>query len=188
MNVDSVKKRWKYLKDCYMKDKKKRNEYVASGSASTSKRKSTFKFSEAMSFLSDSMEPRPTSSTLSSTNEGGPPTPPSPIEPVSSAPLHVSTVSTHNASASPASNFSNKTNENSSKRKKSDSTKNEKDPLEEAFIAAVIKEPEGKDSVHHFVMRLAEGLRKLPPRERAKLEIEFLTKIMEVEDRLGLNQ
>lgn len=42
-----------------MKDKKKRNEYVASGSASTSKRKNTFRFSEAMSFLSDCTEPRP---------------------------------------------------------------------------------------------------------------------------------
>lgn len=59
MDVDSVKKRWKYLKDCYMKDRKKTNEYVASGSASTSKRKSTFRFNSAMSFLSDCIEPRP---------------------------------------------------------------------------------------------------------------------------------
>jgi len=59
MDVDGVKKRWKYLKDCYMKDRKKTNKYVASGSASTSKCKSTFRFSEAMSFLNDCMEPKP---------------------------------------------------------------------------------------------------------------------------------
>ena len=42
-----------------MRDKKKINSYVASGSASIAKRKSTFRFSEAMSFLNDSMEPKP---------------------------------------------------------------------------------------------------------------------------------
>lgn len=69
--------------------------------------------------------------------------------------------------------------------KKSDSTKN-RDHLEEAFIAAVMSEPTGKmDSVDYFVLRLAEGLRKLPYRDRAKLEIEFLSRIMKVQAKLG---
>lgn len=58
--------------------------------------------------------------------------------------------------------------------------------MEKAFIAAVMSEPTGKmDSVDHFVLRLAEGLRKLPYRERAKLEIKFLSRIMEVQEKLG---
>jgi len=64
--------------------------------------------------------------------------------------------------------------------------KNDKDHLEETFIAAVMNEPAGKmDSVDHFAMRLADGLRKLPYIERAKLEIEFLSRILEVQERLG---
>lgn len=66
------------------------------------------------------------------------------------------------------------------------STKNDKDHLEEAFIAAVMNEPARKmDSVDHFAMRLADGLRKLTYIERAKLEIEFLSRILEVQERLG---
>jgi len=58
--------------------------------------------------------------------------------------------------------------------------------LEDAFVAAVMSDPAGKmDSVDHFVLRLAEGLRKLPYKERAKLEIEFLSRIMEIQERLG---
>lgn len=182
MDVDTIKKRWKYLKDCYMKDRKKTNEYVASGSASTSKRKSTFRFSQAMSFLSDCIEPRPTSSTLP-INEGEPP-----IRIQSASPQSCAS----NQSASPyspssANVYSTSNCSNSSKRKRLDSTKNDKDHLEESFIAAIMNEPTGKmDSVDHFALRLADGLRKLPYRERAKLEIEFLSRILEVQERLNI--
>lgn len=58
--------------------------------------------------------------------------------------------------------------------------------LEEAFIAALMSEPSGKmDSADHFALRLAEGLRKLPNRERAKIEIEFLSRLLEVQEQLG---
>ncbi|XP_071554357.1 uncharacterized protein [Temnothorax nylanderi] len=128
-----------------------------------------------MSFLSNSMEPRPTSSTLSTNESGPPPTPPSPIEPVS-VPLYVST---HSALESPASTCSNNANVNSSKRKKIH--------LEEADSTTVVNKPAEKNGVYHFVMRLAGGLRRLSSRERAKLEIEFLSKIMEVKERLELD-
>jgi len=56
--MDVAKKRWKYLKDCYTKEKKKINEYIPSGSAVPPTRKSAFRFYETMSFLSDCMETR----------------------------------------------------------------------------------------------------------------------------------
>lgn len=58
MDVATIKKRWKYLKDCYIKDKKKNNQYIPSGSAAPAARKSSFRFYEAMSFLSDCTETR----------------------------------------------------------------------------------------------------------------------------------
>jgi len=35
-----------------------------------------------------------------------------------------------------------------------------------------------------FMLRLAEGMRRLPYMERSKLELEFLTKLRETEERL----
>lgn len=37
-----------------------------------------------------------------------------------------------------------------------------------------------------FMLRLAEGMRRLPYRERSELELEFLMKLRETEERLGL--
>lgn len=36
-----------------------------------------------------------------------------------------------------------------------------------------------------FMLRLAEGMRRLPYKERANLELQFLTILRETEDRLG---
>lgn len=58
MDVATAKKRWKYLKNCYAKEKKKNNEYIPSGSAAPPIRKSASRFYEAMNFLSDCMEMR----------------------------------------------------------------------------------------------------------------------------------
>lgn len=40
--------------------------------------------------------------------------------------------------------------------------------------------------VDGFMLRLAERMRRLPYRERSKLELEFLMKLRETEERLGL--
>ncbi|XP_071554358.1 uncharacterized protein [Temnothorax nylanderi] len=132
-----------------------------------------------MSFLSDSMKPRPTSSTLF-TNKGEPS--PSPIEPVS-APFNVST---HNALETSASTCSNNANVNSSKGKKIEDTE-DKNHSEEAVRTAVVNEPAEKDDEYDFAMRLAADLRRLPSRERAKLKNKFLSKIMKVKEKLGLD-
>lgn len=36
------------------------------------------------------------------------------------------------------------------------------------------------------MLHLSEGMRKLPYKERSKLEIEFLSRLREVEEELGL--
>ncbi|XP_024873833.1 uncharacterized protein LOC112455833 [Temnothorax curvispinosus] len=161
MDVEDVKDRWRILRDSYVRDWRRINKNVASG-ASTPKSESSFRFSKAMSFLADTMKPRPTSSEPSSST----------IEPVlvSSQPVYV----TNNA------------NENSSKRKRIED-KEDKNYSEEAVRTAVVNEPAEKDEVYHFAMRLAEGLRRLPHRERAELQTEFLNKIMEVEKKLELD-
>lgn len=56
--------------------------------------------------------------------------------------------------------------------------------LDEAFITA-LNEPVQSDPIHGYVLSLADGLRRLPYKERAKLQIEFLSRVMEVQTRLG---
>lgn len=60
-NIMEIKKHWKYLKDCYTKEKSKRNQYVPSGSAGKPKNSKTdgFRFYEQMRFLDDCLEHRP---------------------------------------------------------------------------------------------------------------------------------
>ncbi|KYN06773.1 hypothetical protein ALC62_02273, partial [Cyphomyrmex costatus] len=50
-----IKQRWRYLRDCYIKAKKKEHQYVPSGSATdVSLRKRTlFRFYQQMKFLND---------------------------------------------------------------------------------------------------------------------------------------
>ncbi|KYN23116.1 hypothetical protein ALC57_04901 [Trachymyrmex cornetzi] len=55
LSIDEAKRRWRYLRDCYMKAKKKEHEYTPSGSAADEslKKKSLFKFFLQMQFLDD---------------------------------------------------------------------------------------------------------------------------------------
>lgn len=58
------------------------------------------------------------------------------------------------------------------------------DALQAAFIEALNETPaQPSDAVDGFLMRLGEGMRKLPYRERAKLEITYLTLLSEAEER-----
>lgn len=58
----------------------------------------------------------------------------------------------------------------------------------ESFIATLMAEPMTQnDLTSGFVLSLAEGLRRLPYKERAKLQIEFLSRVMEIQNRLGNN-
>lgn len=66
-SIKDLQKRWKYLRDCYMRSKRKMKEYVPSGSAASASAnlKSNFKFFELMKPLDDTFQTKLTVSTLS---------------------------------------------------------------------------------------------------------------------------
>lgn len=55
------------------------------------------------------------------------------------------------------------------------------DKCEEILIEA-LKENKEPSPIDGFVLRLAEGLRRLSYKQRLKLEIEILTKLYEIEE------
>ncbi|XP_071555862.1 uncharacterized protein [Temnothorax nylanderi] len=66
LNLSDVKKRWRYLRDCFMKAKKKERAYIPSGSgADKVHKKSSFRFYEQMKFLDDVFEKSTTCTSLS---------------------------------------------------------------------------------------------------------------------------
>lgn len=54
--------------------------------------------------------------------------------------------------------------------------------LDRAFLNMNIQ----PSPIDGFMLRLAEGMRRLPYKERSKLGLEFLMKLREAEERLGL--
>lgn len=65
------------------------------------------------------------------------------------------------------------------------SLKKDEDNLE-SFITTLMTEPVTQNDPTS-VLSLAEGLRRLPYKERAKLQIEFLSRVMEIQNGLGNN-
>ncbi|XP_036141736.1 uncharacterized protein LOC118645208 [Monomorium pharaonis] len=66
--------------------------------------------------------------------------------------------------------------------KRNKKEENKKEALQEALIEA-LKEPATHiDPLDGFLIRLGEGMRRLPYRTRTKLEIRFLTSLTEMED------
>ncbi|XP_077268721.1 uncharacterized protein LOC143900854 [Temnothorax americanus] len=65
MTADDAMKRWKYLRDCYVRYKRQVNEYVPSGSGAQPKKQKMFRFYEIMQFIDDPLENAPTVSNLS---------------------------------------------------------------------------------------------------------------------------
>ncbi|KYN22026.1 PREDICTED: uncharacterized protein LOC108759439 [Trachymyrmex cornetzi] len=57
--------------------------------------------------------------------------------------------------------------------------------LDRAFLSALNTNIQ-PSPIDGFMLRLAEGMRRLPYKERSKLELEFLMKLHETEERLGL--
>lgn len=57
MTDNNAMKRWKYLRDCYVRYKRQVNVYVPSGSAAQpSKKQKMFRFYEIMQFIDDPLE------------------------------------------------------------------------------------------------------------------------------------
>ncbi|XP_071582544.1 uncharacterized protein [Temnothorax nylanderi] len=72
LSPEEAKARWKYLRDNYIKARKKVRAYIPSGSAATvanTNCKSRFQYYELMRFLDDSLQTRPTVSSLTDANE-----------------------------------------------------------------------------------------------------------------------
>ncbi|KAL0103955.1 hypothetical protein PUN28_016980 [Cardiocondyla obscurior] len=67
LNPEEAKARWKYLRDNYLKARKKMKSYIPSGSdsAAVNVKKTKFRFYDMMAFLSDVLETRQTVSSLS---------------------------------------------------------------------------------------------------------------------------
>ncbi|EFN79639.1 hypothetical protein EAI_08599, partial [Harpegnathos saltator] len=55
LSIIEIKKRWRYLRDCFIKAKKKKRTYIPSGFAAEalSTKRSSFRFYEQMKFLDD---------------------------------------------------------------------------------------------------------------------------------------
>ncbi|XP_071580515.1 uncharacterized protein [Temnothorax nylanderi] len=249
LSPEEAKARWKYLRDNYIKARKKVRAYIPSGSAATvanTNCKSRFQYYELMRFLDDSLQTRPTVSSLTDANESEvvtsldtqneqyesdaiagssttlqistsainkspqthafPYVPSRTPTPTNTSPRALDSIdvllqtptptkdfpltsTTNRVPTRPRTTGSKQSVQNSidvyeppvAKKKKNDAA------FQEALIEAIRggNEPATQpiDPLDGFLIRLGEGMRKLPYRNRARLEIQFLTLLGEMEDR-----
>ncbi|XP_071576129.1 uncharacterized protein, partial [Temnothorax nylanderi] len=181
-----AEKRWTYLKNCFRNIyKKKQNIVQKSGAAALPKNyeiKPSFRHYDVMSFLNDTLEYRQTVTSLQksmyeehqascSKSNSIPSTSTSDnlnVDDDDLIPI-INDNPTSLSSVSPASS-------KSRKRKRIDL-----EDYEEAFITNLTQKTES-NPIHGFVSRLAEGLHRLTYKSRCKLEIEFLTRLCQVEE------
>ncbi|XP_031327643.1 uncharacterized protein LOC116158914 [Photinus pyralis] len=147
--IEDLQKKWKYLRDCYIRARKKVTQYIPSGSGALQKVDPGFRHYALMTFLND--DTTSTQRTVCSVPDiaiAGPngitPTP---------SPMTSPDISRESIRPIP-------------KRRKTDHSKD----LEKEILEAV-SAPIKLDGVYGFLLRLGESLRKLPYRERSKLEI-----------------
>lgn len=57
---------------------------------------------------------------------------------------------------------------------------------DQIFLECLQKPIEKPSPIDGFLIRLGEGLKRLPYRERSKLELEFLVRLREVEEQLEM--
>ncbi|CAL1681217.1 unnamed protein product [Lasius platythorax] len=69
------------------------------------------------------------------------------------------------------------------KRKRNSGNYDECDQI----LLDILKKPSEPNPIDCFMVRLAEGMRRLPYKVRSKLELEFLTRLNEVEEQLELD-
>lgn len=190
-----AEKRWNYLKDRYRKSlnnyKKILKESVQrSGAAGIPKNqpiKPSFKHHYLMSFLNDIFEHRPSISSIKMPRKPQPFTS-NAVENENSLDesIFVNDINEEsNEIPSPSSTPSCSSTSSSTLQRKKKKSSGNSDEFDQMLLE-ILKKPSEPDPVDGFVVRLAEGMRRLPYKERSKLELEFLTKLMEVEERLGL--
>lgn len=171
-----AEKRWTYLKDCYRKVKNifeillKKNIIQKSGVAGILKNykiQPVFRHYNVMNFLNDTLEYRQTITSVQK----------SIYEEEASTSKTTSISDNFNIDniLTPNSSSVHPTSLKSRKRKRVDI-----DEYEKAFINSLTQSTKS-NSINGFVSRLAEGLHRLSYKSRAKLEIEFLSRLYEVE-------
>ncbi|XP_071636987.1 uncharacterized protein [Temnothorax longispinosus] len=164
-----AEKRWNYLRDCYRKAKnafKKRQAMLQrSGAAGIPKSETimpSFRHYNEMTFLNDTLEHRQTVTSLKAAINN---------EQTSTSSANINDLD--DVQSAPGSSSISTT---SKKRKKFQSV----DKCDEVLIQA-LKENKDPTPIDGFLLRLSEGLRRLSYEERSKLEIEFLTRLYEIE-------
>ncbi|XP_031329750.1 uncharacterized protein LOC116160637 [Photinus pyralis] len=167
--IDAVKKRWRQLRDDFMRARKKHKTYVPSGSgADHLPPQPTFKYYELMRFLDDT-ENMTTISNVSL----GPSTSNSGAEII--------------PSGSPSPSLSSHSVGNKKKRVSEARSEGYETEIQKEILK-VMQAPESKpDGVDGFLVLLGEGLRRLPLRNRNKLQIRFL-QLLEGEESILNNE
>ncbi|XP_066586349.1 uncharacterized protein [Prorops nasuta] len=225
LSPSEAKLKWKYLRDNYIKARKKVNSYIPSGSAACANNmscKPKFQYYELMRFLDDTLQTQPTVSSLTDINENEVVAAPEiqnkcdNIASFSTTPQNSTAAVSKSSFALDCSNglvqtqkslktlpLTSNTNrvptrlrdtgskelvQNSFDISEQPVTKKKKNDvaLQEALIEAIKSgnEPvEPIDPLDGFLVRLGEGMRRLPYRNRARLEIQYLTLLSEMEDR-----
>ncbi|XP_071578822.1 uncharacterized protein [Temnothorax nylanderi] len=184
--IEEIKKRWRNLRDCFMKAKRKNAAYIPSGSAAQSleKSKDGFRLYEQMTFLNDCINTRPSTSNVSDhvddshANDG--------IlldENLEDASCSMSIVNDDTNSTTLESGVNRSDNGcRGTKRRKDLSTDGsfQKDLLK---ISHTNKPPDGIDG---FLLQLGDILRRLPYKNRRVIQNKILNDVFQAEEEAGL--
>ncbi|XP_014211250.1 uncharacterized protein LOC106641356 [Copidosoma floridanum] len=206
LDANTAKARWKYLRESYMKAKHKTKikEEVAKRFGTPllqpKLRKHSFRYHELMEFLEDSIryqseklapikELRKVPKVPNIIKRVVPIAPKPSVLQVNSADLQASMVANNIDNVAPftlvhipsTSSPQNSNRNDSSTNSNGDAAVTDYDKI---FLECLQKPIEQPSPVDGFLIRLGEGLKKLPYRERSKLEIEFLQRLYEVEEQL----
>ncbi|XP_032685711.1 uncharacterized protein LOC116850941 [Odontomachus brunneus] len=192
LTMDDAMKRWKYLRDCYVRYKRQINTYVPSGSAAQpSKKQKVFRFYEVMQFIDDPLESARTVSNLSDCDEAA-----NSVQEQDE--LSLSSTSTTNSTCesrslpststeksiyeskqlSRAARRSHSSTPNITSNASSESFMSElRDNLKNVLNTPVLQ----KDAVDYFVACLSDGMRKLSDKKYRSLQIAILQLLAEAE-------
>ncbi|KAF5271244.1 hypothetical protein FQR65_LT17671 [Abscondita terminalis] len=151
-SIDIIQKKWRYLRDTYLKTKTDLETYIPSGSGRT-KTKKIWKYYDALKFLSDTMDPRPTKTNL-----------------ISSVTVSPGPSSSESYNSNTISKIKGKT------KKSGDLEIALLDAIKTLPAPVSIAAPTSGPLVNPICLRISEMLETLPQRKRLKLEIDLLKK------------
>ncbi|XP_063929640.1 uncharacterized protein LOC135141956 [Zophobas morio] len=167
-SLDYIQKRWKQLRDEYVRARKKVMAYKPSGTEGEESVRPSFKHYTSMTFLNDVLDRAPTISNIVQPGGSREPTPRGSREPTPGG----SREPTPGRSSEHTKRSASEQHTPTSKRKKTE------DDIQQALLK-VLQSEDKLDPVDGFLLRLGEGLRQLPYRNRARLEIQFLTLVQD---------